>query len=93
MKYTAQNRFEIITLEVRGEKNVSTACKTAGISRKTYYKWFARFAKASNKNKLKTLEDKKWVLTRHPRRVSSEIEKRVIDIVSTSPKLGYTNIQ
>lgn len=56
------------------ELNVSAVCRDAGVSRKTFYKWVARYRAEG----LAGLEDRPRVPRRTPHRVADEVEDAIV---------------
>lgn len=64
--------------EAERHKSVSLACKTFGISRKTFYKWRQRFRQA--RGDPNSLLDRPRRPYRSPRRVPKRMARRIIRI-------------
>src|SRR5689334_13114385 len=64
--------------------NVSALCRERGVSRKTFYKWRARYRAGG----LDGLEPASRRPHRSPRRVSGEVEERVVELRKRLVELG-----
>lgn len=71
---------------------VSRACLKYGISRFTYYKWYQRYLKADEKEKLISLKSQRPVGVEHWRYIGEEIEKRILELVIQNPQYSTHKI-
>lgn len=67
-----------------GRDNVAALCRLYGVSRKTGYKWLERFRAGG----MAALEDGSHAAHRQPRRISDEVEQRVIEARREHPSWG-----
>ena len=81
---TPQERFLLFERTIKERVPVIRACKELNISRKTYYKWLKRNGRRGEVQ-LANLENKKWMINDHPRRLTSEKEEIIVNTVIASP--------
>ena len=73
--YIVKQRLAWIKMH-EGGVPVTEVCRHYGISRKTFYKWHGRYRESGRDHR--ALKDRSRRPHSHPRRVSKEVEKRVV---------------
>lgn len=79
-----EERFRFIEEYQRAELDLSELCRLYGVSRKTGYKWLARYEAGG----LANLEDRSRAPEAHPNQISEELEQRVVALRVAHPRWG-----
>ena len=82
-------REEFVRLLERASRNVSTMCRRYGISRKTGYKWLARYGREG----MSGLSDRSRRPHDSPRRTSEAVERAVLAVRASHPAWGGRKIR
>ncbi|OGM63271.1 hypothetical protein A2961_05240 [Candidatus Woesebacteria bacterium RIFCSPLOWO2_01_FULL_39_21] len=88
---TPQERFLIFERVIRGGEAIKKVTEEFGISRKTYYKWLKRF-KSDKILSLDIFNDKPWQIKKHPRKITSDLERKILSLVIKNPQLSSHKI-
>ncbi|MBI5181946.1 MAG: helix-turn-helix domain-containing protein [Nitrospirae bacterium] len=88
----ALHRFQYIEKIKNRPKDMSVidACKGAGVSFPTYYKWLRRFTSA--KNTVDSLYDRRPTGERHYKRLRPEQKNAIIEVIIKHPEYGSQRI-
>ncbi|MBU3957361.1 glycosyltransferase, partial [Patescibacteria group bacterium] len=88
LRLTPEARKRVVEEVVIGEEPVSQVCQKYHISRKTFYKWLARYQEAREKEAvlLQAMEDNYIKGFGHPRAISEETQERILTVVHQHPK-------
>jgi len=88
LRLTPEVRKRIIEEVIIGGAAVSQVCRKYHLSRKTYYKWLARYKEAREKEAilLKAMEDNYVKSFAHPRSISEETQEKILAVVRQYPK-------
>ena len=84
MKSHLKLKEKLILLEIAASKNISVACASMGVSRKTYY----RIKKAYDKGGVEALTEKSRKVFTLKNRVSKKVERAVLKFSLEDPTLG-----
>lgn len=79
-----EERFRLIEACEREEGSLTELCRRFGVSRKTGYKWLARYEEAG----MEGLQDLSRAPHQHPNQVASEVEERVLELRREHPSWG-----
>ena len=80
----AETRRELVELLMKEDVNVTELCVRFGVSRKTAYKWKARYAEDG----VEGLDDRSRRPEHTPGRTSGEVEEQVISLRELHPAWG-----
>jgi len=79
-----EERFRLIEAWKPEEAGMAELCRRFGVSRKTGYKWLARYEEAG----MEGLQDLSRVPHQHPSQVASKVEERVLELQRAHPSWG-----
>jgi transposase len=79
-----EQRYRFIDEYNKSEEDLAELCRKYEVSRKTGYKWIARYEEGGVKN----LEDRSRAPQHHPNQVSARSEERIVQLRSEHPRWG-----
>ena len=86
---TMEQRFRFIQASQEEEESLAELCRQYQISRKTAYKWLARYAEFG----LGGLLDRSSRPQENPNQTNAEVERRILELRSQHPSWGPRNLK
>ncbi|MFC1727731.1 helix-turn-helix domain-containing protein, partial [Patescibacteria group bacterium] len=85
-----ETRKKVLEEVILGGKSVAETCRKYRFSRKTYYKWFARYQEAEKNGEalLQAVDDQYARDSSHPKTVPENTQKKIFAIVRKQPELS-----
>jgi len=94
LRLTPETRKRIIEEVVIGKEPVVDVCQRYHVSRKTFYKWLARYQEAKEKEAvlLQAMEDDYVEGFTHPRSISEKVQEEILRLVRQNPEYSTHKI-
>jgi len=94
LRFTPETRKRIIEEVVIGKEPVVDVCQKYHVSRKTFYKWLARYQEAKEKEAvlLQAMEDNYVEGFTHPRSISERVQEKILHLVQQYPEYSTHKI-
>ena len=84
---TVEEKRIAFVITVQKEGNMSAVCREFGISRRTGYKWLKRYEAGEN------MSDRSRAPTSNSRRISSDIEEKILKLRTENPGWGAKTLK
>ena len=91
-RFTAKERLHFVLLVLRDGNSVIRVSREAGVSRKTLYLWIQRYETTKEAEKLRSLEDKAWQISKHPRKIQPSLRYQVLKYIQKNPTFSVRRI-